>query len=287
MRSNNTRFSVGLAAVVALGIGSFSPVFAGEITETFADGDTLTAAKVNAIKDAANETNTRLGDVIDNTQAGALKTLVDGHTASINANNTTNTTQDGHVTNLRGNVANGTCVVGAGDDAGTLGMVRVGPICVDVNQARADFTGCDAGGVTGCGSVVATSTSTGSAAGGGTGISWAQAQRACVNAGKRLLTPGEWMAGFLAGAFTPVQDEFDFVDAFLSLNSSTPGVDPVGDGLAWTGDPSSPGASAVARGGYMGSHSAAAGSIKIVTNVAYNALVPDNATFSWHFRCGR
>jgi hypothetical protein len=147
------------------------------------------------IKNAVNDNDTRINGVIANTQEGALKTAVDANTAATAANaaaitaiNGTNTTQNTDITNLKGNLANGNCVVGSGDDAD--GMVRIGSICVDKFQARADFSGCSTDGSTGCTTVAAASTAAGTAA---SNMTWAQAARACANAGKRLLAPGEWM----------------------------------------------------------------------------------------------
>src|SRR3990172_2338113 len=71
MSSNSKKFAAGLVTVFVLSAtGLATPVLAAEITETFATNDTLTAAKMNAIKDAANNTNTRLG-----TAEGTVTTL--------------------------------------------------------------------------------------------------------------------------------------------------------------------------------------------------------------------
>jgi len=91
------------------------------------------------------------------------------------------------------NTGKGVCVGNPAVTGDT--MVRVGSTCVDKYQARADFTGCSVDGNTGCAAVTAQSTSTGTAA---SDMSWAQAARACANAGKRLLSPGEW---FVARSF--------------------------------------------------------------------------------------
>jgi hypothetical protein len=221
MRSNNKRFSFGLAALFAVGIGASAVVLAEPLTGLFSSGDTLTADKLN--------------------------------------------------NGLFGNLAAVPCVVNTGDSAD--GVVRVGPLCVDKYQARASFGACPPSGVgAACAAIVATSTAAGTAA---VSMSWSQAQRACNNAGKRLLTPGEWMAGFNAGAFADTAtDKFEFVDAFLTrtlaggedLNSATK-----------------------AQAGYIGRTTAAtpSGDIHVITNVNYDALVTPTATFTWHFRCGR
>jgi hypothetical protein len=92
-------------------------------------------------------------------------------------------------------------------------MVRVGPICVDKYPASlwdgntagaAEVTptipgGCAANG-DGCTGIFAQSRATpGTALKDGTAISWARAARACANAGKRLLAPGEWMMAHSIG----------------------------------------------------------------------------------------
>jgi len=233
------RWILGMALVATSGI-----TFAGQVTDpavSYGAGDTLTASKMNSIRDNINDNDTR-------------------------------------ITNLQGNVPGTGCVANTtapADDAD--GMVRVGPLCIDKFQAQADFAipGCLADGMTSCGTVKAFSKATGTAA---VGMSWAQAQRACLNAGKRLPTPGEWMAGFLAGAFTPEVDKFDFVDAFLTLRNTAPAT-----------DPSSGGAASLAQAGYIGIYSPTPDpdKVQLITNVDYNALVASFSTFSWHFRCVR
>jgi hypothetical protein len=84
--------------------------------------------------------------------------------------------------------SSGACTKNAGDDTG--GVVRVGSICVDKFRARATLSTCSGDGRTNCTGVVALSTATGTAL---DTVSYAQAARACANAGKRLLTPGEWV----------------------------------------------------------------------------------------------
>jgi hypothetical protein len=159
------------------------------------------------IKNAVNDNNTRIGAIIDNTQAGALKTAVDGNTANITTLTGRVTTNEGDISSLTTSVTNlqtgaGTCVTNNASDE----MVRVGPICVDKypaslwdgNTAGAaavtSIAGCATDGGTGCTGIFAQSRATpGTALKDGTTITWARAARACANAGKRLLAPGEWM----------------------------------------------------------------------------------------------
>jgi len=167
------------------------------------------------------------------------------------------------VNDLQGNVPSTSCRDNAGDV--DTNAARVGPLCVDKNQAVADFTGCSADGTTGCDAVIALNT-TGPAT---TGASWAQAQRACINAGKRLLTAGEWLAAYTTRAVTgfvpPNSDNFEFVGT-LAQNPTLPGS---------------------AQGGFIGPRSTNSGKIQLETNQNYDALVPDTVSFSWRFRCGR
>lgn len=106
---------------------------------------------------------------------------------------------------------NGTC---AGNDADDV-MVQVGSLCVDKYEASvvdaADPTtqygstaddypaGCNDNG-SGCTQIVARSVANAIPA---THITWFQAQQACANAGKRLLTNAEWQ---MAASGTPDTD---------------------------------------------------------------------------------
>jgi hypothetical protein len=241
MSSIKKRFSVGWMGGIALGLlCGMTTVLAGSVGVTFNTGDTLTATHMNDIATAVNDNNSRLG------------------------------TAETDISNLKS--SSGACAVGAGDEPG--GMVRVGPLCVDKYLARADFTGCSADGTTSCGSAVAVSTSQNSPA---VDMSWAQAARACANAGKRLLTPGEWMAAFISGAILETgTDSLEFVDSMLTLNSTNPAT-----------DGSSPGASSPAQGGYMGPRTAAGGKVQMVTNVDYDQVDADGSPNFLFFRCAR
>jgi hypothetical protein len=141
------------------------------------------------------------------------------------------------------------------------GMTRAGSICIDTLRARASFTGCDPSGTTGC-TVVPTNTG-GAAA---TGMSWAQAARACANAGKRLPTPGEWAAAKISGVLNAGESADGTADYV--------GVLGAGDLVA---DP--------AFGGYVGSGLAggAAGVLQFFVNATYNTT---QAAFLG-FRCAK
>jgi hypothetical protein len=135
----------------------------------------------------------------------------------------------------------------AGNNASDV-MVRVGSICVDKYRASLyNGTGasatptvisgnCDeeAAG-NNCTNVVAQSRSNGTRATGVT-VNWAQAARACANAGKRLLTPAEWVmawqrskAGLTDIAdMSPGSATLEFVDSVqppLTISGSTVSAD--------------------------------------------------------------
>ncbi len=147
-------------------------------------------------------------------------------------------------------------------------MVRVGSICVDTNLARIDFTGCALDGTTGC-TAVPTSTAAGTAA---TAMSWAQAARACANAGKRLLTPGEWLTAKSLGILNDITDgNAEWVDLLVTTGTNNTGS----------------GSTAPVQGTYIGPNLASAGSgvAQMFSNVAYNADNSGNTFIS--FRCAR
>jgi hypothetical protein len=126
------------------------------------------------------DNDTRIGAVIANTQAGALKTAVDGNTADITA-------LDGRVTANEDNIAalqNGTPTCGAGATA-------VGPTCVDNTRAGPDIT-------------------------------WIAALEACRAAGKRLLTPGEYMTAKNLGTVPDMatSGQYEWVDSVSSSASA-------------------------------------------------------------------
>jgi hypothetical protein len=164
---------------------------------------------------------------------------------------------------INGNLTDGTCTKNAADDVG--GMVRVGPLCVDKYEATVTIGTCTANGETNCGSVVAVSDVATAAT---TGLSWAQAQRACINAGKRLPTAGEWLAAYSArvanGLVAPSIDQFELVDAFAQ--GTLPGKP---------------------QAGFIGLNSLNGNALQLETNQDYDAPLPDVTTFSWRFRCVR
>jgi hypothetical protein len=253
MSSNHKRSSLGWALGISLGIAcSTGVVHAGSIGDSYATGDTLTAGKMDNIKNAVNDNDTRISGVIANTLNSALKTAVDANTAAATANataittiNGTNTTQTTDINNLKGNLTGGTCVTNNGSDE----MVRVGSICVDKNPASlwSDNTagatavtvmpgGCATSG-DGCSGIFAQSRATpGTALKDATTITWAIAARACANAGKRLLTPGEW---FMARSFgnTVLSGDGMFTDTYsewvdsVQMVSTTWGVGRIGPNI--------------------------------------------------------
>lgn len=229
MSRSNKRFSFVWAVGMSLGMAcSAGVVHAGSIGGTFATGDTLTAGTMTNIQSAVNDNDAKLSG----TTNSALKTSIDDNTTAIGVNTaaiaTINTTtipaQTTDITNLKGNLTGGPCVPNAGDDANS--MVRVGSICVDKYLARATLGTCATDGTTNCASVIAVSTAGSSAQ---TGASWAQAARACANAGKRLLTPSEWVTGRSLGTLNGIADgSSEWVDAVQSVVSPFMSVGRIG-----------------------------------------------------------
>jgi hypothetical protein len=244
MSTNKKRFSRGWAIGIVLGLASSAAVvLASNIGLTFSSGQTLTAADMNTIVTSANDNDTR-------------------------------------ITNLQGNAgASPTCVTNNLSDE----MVRVGPLCVDKYRASI-FTSTAAGGtaladlstVTTCNAdgtdnggacnIVAQSRSgaNGGAPIDGNKITWAQAQRACSNAGKRLLTPGEWMAAYSSG---------------LTADMATVGQEDYVDSVV-TG-----GANTKMRGGYIGPTAGASGIEFSTSGLTYDVVAAVPAIFG--FRCAR
>ena len=209
---------------------------------------------------AGQVTNTTFigGETLTHTHMNNIKTAVNDN--------------DTRITNLQGNAgASVACVGNAGDAAD--GMSRVGSLCVDKYQARVDFTGCALNGIAGC-TAAAVSTAAGSAA---TGMSWSQAARACANAGKRLLTSGEWMMAKTMSVTTLGSDNAEFVDGMyaydpnITLDTVTyPGVGTVGAARA-IGSP------------YIRNSSGVGNYVLSGINSPYNTA--SDATFG--FRCAR
>lgn len=215
--SSKKRFFKGSITGIILGAASSVAlvVTAGSVSipTTFSANTTAKASEVNA-------------------NFAAVKTAVDDNDGRITANtsgigalNTANATNTNNIANLQGNLTGGTCVTNNPSDV----MVRVGTICVD--KFKASLWDSAAAGATQQASVPGTCNADGTDNGGacnivaqsrdtasvtpidGNAITWAQAQRACTNAGKRLLTPGEWMAAFSSGkASAAAGGDLDTVD---------------------------------------------------------------------------
>jgi hypothetical protein len=193
MSSNKKHSSLGLTLAISLGMAfSAGVVHAGNIGDTYTAGDTLTAAKMDTIKAAVNDNDAKLNGTTNST----LKTAIDDNTADITALDGRVTANEGDIADLQTdvtNLQNGTPTCGAGTTA-------VGPICVDNTPA--------AGGAT-----------------------WIAAVNACRDLGKRLLTPGEYMAAKSLGTVPDmdINGQFEWVDSVSASGSSD--SDPVG-GLA-------------------------------------------------------
>jgi hypothetical protein len=249
MSSNQKHSSLGWTLAISLGIAcSAGVVHAGSIGDTYAPGDTLTAGKMDNIRNAVNDNDTRIttntdditsltGTVNTNTtNITNLTTTVNGHTTSIGTLSTS-------VTNLA--TGTGTCVTNNASEE----MVRVGSVCVDRYPASlwdgntagaAEVTAVPGGCATsgdGCTGIFAQSRATpGTALKDGTAISWARAARACANAGKRLLSLGEWFTArsfgdtvlsgdgmFTNGSSEWVDGAKDYTSALLGIGRMGPG----------------------------------------------------------------
>jgi hypothetical protein len=206
MSSNQKHSSLGWTLAISLGIAcSAGVVHAGSIGDPdYTAGETLTAAKMQNIKNAVNDNDTRIttntnditsltGTVTTNTaNITSLTTTVGGHTTSINALAT-------DVANLQ--TGSGSC---SGNNASDV-MVRVGSICVDKYEASLWTNQTSPGTSAAAGDCLADGSNCTYVAQSRAGvtptssISWMQATQACANAGKRLLRPAEW---FMAAAGT-------------------------------------------------------------------------------------
>jgi hypothetical protein len=144
-------------------------------------------------------------------------------------------------------------------------MVRVGSVCVDKYLARLGGTigNCTGDGVDNgatC-NIVAQSTAAGTAIK-ADAITWAQAARACANAGKRLLTAGEWVAARAIGQLDGIANSsLEFIDQF-----ATPAATQLSSQVA-----------------YIGPN--AGGTVVVGRDATYNAVV-GGGTFIG-FRCAR
>jgi hypothetical protein len=146
------------------------------------------------------------------------------------------------VNDLQGNVPSTSCRTNAG--AVDAGAIRVGPLCVDDTRA-------------------------------GPSVSWNDAVNACRTAGKRLMTPGEYLAAKNAGTVSNMatNGELEWVDAVSSDHTADNTIPGAGAGRMTVG--------------YMGPSNAAgtnppAGEIMFGTNAAY-----DGAFGFIYYRCAR
>jgi hypothetical protein len=157
---------LGVALVAISGIA-----LAGSIADPdYATGETLTAAKMQNIKNAVNDNDTR----INNLQTGA------GTCAGNNASD--EMVRVGSVC-----VDKNPASLWDGNTAGAAAVTAIPGGCTT--------TGSD------CSGIFAQSRATpGTALKDGATISWARAARACANAGKRLVGPAEWMAAKSLGS---------------------------------------------------------------------------------------
>lgn len=97
------------------------------------------------------------------------------------------------------------------------GMARVGNGCIDTNAQLVTSIppGCQPTG-NGCTDIVAENADTAA----GVPYSWGQAVAVCTNAGKRLATPTELLAGANTGAITVPENSFTFANAAVARGSS-------------------------------------------------------------------
>jgi hypothetical protein len=195
MSSNKKHYSLGWTLAISLGIAcSAGVVHAGNIGDTYTAGDTLTAAKMDTIRNAVNDNDGRI--TTNTNDIDSLTTTVNGHTTSIGTLNTTvsgHTSSIGTLTTNVTNLQNGTPTCGAGTTA-------VGLICVDDTRQ-------------------------------GPSVTWIDAVNDCRAEGKRLMTPGEYMAAKSLGTITDMNNNgnFEWVDS-VSASGSTDNI-PTG-GLA-------------------------------------------------------
>ena len=202
-----TGIALGVAASVAL------VVSASSVTglKTFTAGETAVAQDVNdnftAVKTAVDDNDTRITTNATNITTNA--TNITTNATNITAN-TTNITAN--TTNITANTTRITALeTGGGSCAGTNPsdvMVPVGPLCVDKYEASVSNTAASGGAPFGtagddylcsdngndCSASAANPIYAHSEAGKipASDITWFQAQQACANVGKRLLTNAEW-----------------------------------------------------------------------------------------------
>jgi hypothetical protein len=300
MSSNQKHSSLGWTLAISLGIAcSAGVVHAGNVSGTFTTGDTLTATKMTEIQGAVNDNDTRITGVINNTQAGTLKTEVDKITGIINNTQagSLKTTVDGHTTsiaNLEGGVPAATC---AGNNTSDI-MVRAGSVCVDKYEATLWPDKTSAGttpelantcNVDGSDCTYVAQSRTGVLP--TVSISLYQAAAACANAGKRLLTNAEWQMaalGTVAANCNTATSTLANTNANPTCTSSATAINMVGNAVEWVGDMAlvdgttgAGGLSGTTRGGDAGDFGAA--------NAYYldAAVVANTIDALRGFRCAR
>ena len=175
---DNIRKNLSRSVLSAVVIGAFGfsvGVSAGEIGDAYAADQTLTAEMMDNIKSAVNDNNTRVGTL--EVEVAAQKTSIEA-------------------------LENPTGTSCSGNNANDM-MVTVGSLCVDKYEAslwadttaeapNANATDCAADG----GNCAYVAQSRGQVLP-VSGVTFLQAIAACANAGKRLLTPGEFQMAAL------------------------------------------------------------------------------------------
>jgi hypothetical protein len=195
------------------------------------DNDTRLTGVINNTQAGTLKTEVdKIQGIINNTQAGTLKTTVDGHTTSINTLTT-------DVNNLKGGVPGATCTGNPGET-----MVRVGSICVD--KYEASIVNGVARSVIGVLPSIA---------------NWATAADACAQAGKRLPSNAEWQmatAGHTGTCNVAPSAALANTDANPSCQSKYGVVNMVGNIAEWVGDWSGDAGNGTGEGGVATTSSA-------------------------------
>lgn len=257
-------------------------VFAGTLAMALGSAH---AAQVQELVSFTAGATIKSGEMNDN--FSKVKTAVDDSQVQIDALKPVQQTLQTDVATLKTDVAT-LKTVNTSDCAGnnaTDVMVKIGTLCVDKfrsslwNANTAEATAlptvpetCLADG-TGCTGVVAQSRQVPDVARVG-GISYAQAIQACGNAGKRLLSPGEWLLAFGSGQLDGVNavGSLEFVDQISG------GADPV--------QTNKPRATSPIQGTYVGLRDIAGTTrIQSFANVDYDA--PNSTLAFLTFRCAR
>ena len=125
-------------------LSPFSNVQAAEVTSTFTDGATLTAAQMTEIKDAVNDNNTNVGvnttaTETNTTSIGANTTAIGANTTSIGANTSaigTNTTSIGANTSA---IGTNTTNIGANTTAIGTNTTSIGANSTAIETNKADI----------------------------------------------------------------------------------------------------------------------------------------------------